>query len=75
MIQEKTMMKLAVSIVAVSSLLAGCVAYETPYRDSGPRYSQSDRDRDGIPNSRDRDRDGDGVPNSRDARPNNPNRY
>ena len=79
------MMKFAASLLATCSLLSGCVAYETPYGDTGSRYSQYDsrqydsrrydRDRDGVPNRYDRDRDGDGVPNYRDARPDNPRRY
>ena len=74
------MTKFAALVLAACSVLSGCVAYETPYRDSGPRYSQYDsrhydRDRDGVPNRYDRDRDGDGVPNYRDARPDNPRRY
>ena len=36
------MMKLAALLVAGCSVLSGCVAYETPYRDASPRYSQHD---------------------------------
>ena len=69
------MNKLAIVLLAIAALLSGCVAYETPYRDSGVRYGDRDRDRDGISNRVDRDRDGDGVPNRRDSRPNNPRSY
>ncbi|WP_265948224.1 hypothetical protein [Dechloromonas sp. A34] len=56
----------------MSTLLSGCVVYDTPHRDGGHR---GDRDRDGVPNRVDRDRDNDGVPNRMDRRPNDPNRY
>lgn len=67
------MKKLAVVLIAIGSLLSGCVAYPVPNRDHG-EY-QRDRDRDGVPNRVDRDRDGDGVPNRRDNRPNDPRQY
>ena len=69
------MSKIAAVLLVMSSFLSGCVAYETPYRDSSPRYSERDRDRDGIANRYDRDRDGDGAPNYRDTRPDNQRRY
>jgi hypothetical protein len=63
------MKKLAVVLIALASLLSGCVVYDPAYRDGGPRG-----DRDGPPN-RSHDRDRDGVPDRHDTRPNNPNRY
>ena len=72
------MKKLAVVLIAMGSLLAGCVVDpgygyrdDRVYRDD--RYR--DRDRDGIPNRVDRDRDGDGVRNRVDRAPNDPRRY
>lgn len=71
------MKKLAVLLIAVASLLTGCVVYDTPYRDgggqrqnrdNGPGRGEHDRDR-----SHDRDRDG--MPNQHDRRPNDPSRY
>ncbi|NTV70239.1 MAG: hypothetical protein HGA71_08850 [Azonexaceae bacterium] len=62
------MKKLTVLLIAVASLLSGCVVYDPAYRDGGHRG-----DRDGPPRSHDRDRDG--VPDRQDSRPNNPNRY
>jgi len=75
-LQENIMKKLALVLLAVTSLSA-CVA--VPY-DSGPpqrahRAHDGDRDRDGVRNRADRDRDGDGVPNRNDRRPDNPRRY
>ena len=67
------MRKLALVLLAASSLLTGCVAYEPVPRHHD--YGYRDRDRDGIPNRYDRDRDNDGVPDSRDRRPNDPRRY
>ncbi|UCV24583.1 hypothetical protein [Ferribacterium limneticum] len=64
------MKKLAVILIAITSLLSGCVVYDGPYRD-GDRHRG---DRDGQPN-RSHDRDRDGVPDRHDTRPNNPNRY
>lgn len=65
------MKKLLVLMLAVGSLLSGCVVYDTPYRDSGEHR----RDRDGGPHRGERDHDRDGVPDSQDRRPNNPSRY
>ena len=63
------MKKLAVFLIAISSLLSGCVVYDPAYRDGGHRG-----DRDGA-SHRDHDRDRDGVPDREDRRPNDPNRY
>ena len=69
------MKKLGLALLLLSTLLAGCVAYE-PMPQSQRGYSgERDRDRDGVPNRYYRDRDGDGVRNERDRRPNDPNRY
>ena len=68
------MKKLAVVLIAMVSLLSGCVVYDP----AGPRhrdYGYRDRDRDGVANRYDRDRDNDGVPNAYDRRPNDPRRY
>lgn len=65
------MKKLAILLIAIGSLLSGCVAYEVPYRDDGAH--RGDRDRDERVD-RDRDRDHDGVPNRQD-RPDDPRRY
>jgi hypothetical protein len=60
--RTKTMKRLALVIVVLSSL-AGCiVAPLPPPPGAGPGYRGHDRDRDGVPNRYDR-------------RPNNPNRY
>jgi hypothetical protein len=67
------MNKLAILLIAIGAILAGCVAYEVPNRDG--RAYQRDRDRDGVPDRFDRDRDGDGVPNRQDRRPDDPRRY
>ena len=67
----KSRIILAVMLIAIGGL-SGCVVYDPP-RDA--RYSNRDRDRDGVPNRVDRDRDGDGVPNRYDNRPSNPSRY
>ena len=76
------MRKLALVLLSVGSLLAGCVAYDVPvtqgggYYDSrgaynsGPYYY-----RDGRPYYRDGDRDRDGVPNRQDRRPDDARRY
>jgi hypothetical protein len=64
------MKKLAVLLIAITSLLSGCVVYDPAYRD-GDRHRG---DRDGA-SHRDHDRDRDGVPDREDRRPNNPNRY
>ena len=69
------MKKLAVLLIALSGLLAGCVAYEVPHRDGSVAQRDSDRDRDGVPDRADRDRDGDGVRNSQDRRPDDRRRY
>ncbi len=69
------MKKLAVVLIAIGSLLGGCVAYEVPNRDHGVYQRDRDRDRDGVPNRADRDRDGDGVSNRQDRRPDDPRRY
>ncbi|HSG23892.1 MAG TPA: hypothetical protein VLA64_13140 [Azonexus sp.] len=65
------MKKLAVLLIAVASLLTGCVVYDTPYRDGGDRRG----DRDGGHNRGNHDRDRDGVRDSQDRRPSDPNRY
>jgi hypothetical protein len=68
------MNRLALSLMVIGSLLAGCVAYEVP-PERGAYRGERDRDRDGIPDRADRDRDGDGVRNSQDRRPDDPRRY
>lgn len=65
------MKKLAVLLIAISSLLSGCVIHDGAYRGGDDRS----RDRDGSFSRGDRDRDHDGVRDNRDSRPNNPNRY
>jgi hypothetical protein len=67
------MKSLAILLIAISSLLTGCVAYEAP--DHNRTSHRGDRDRDGIPDRADRDRDGDGVRNRDDRRPDDPRRY
>ncbi|MDP3539477.1 MAG: hypothetical protein Q8S26_12330 [Azonexus sp.] len=62
------MKKLAVLLIAVASLMSGCVVYDGPNRGHPG-------DRDGPPGRVDRDRDHDGVRDNQDRRPNNPNRY
>lgn len=62
---------LAALLLALSTLLTGCVVYDPPHRDGGYR---GDGDRDGMHRG-DRDRDHDGVPNRRDSRPDDPRRY
>lgn len=70
------MKSLAILLIALTTLLSGCVVYDTPHRDGDRRGEhRSDRDRDGVPDRVDRDRDGDGVPNRRDRQPSNPTRY
>lgn len=64
------MKKLAVLLIAIASLLSGCVVYDRDYRNGGG-YS---RDRDGGSSRGDHDRDHDGVRDNHDSRPNNPNR-
>jgi hypothetical protein len=67
------MKKLAVVLIAMGSLMSGCVAYPVEQGRAHPGYH--DRDRDGVANRADRDRDGDGVRNRDDRRPNDPRRY
>jgi hypothetical protein len=71
------MKKLAIALIAIGTLLSGCVAYDAPREGRGDREREyrGDRDRDGVPNRADRDRDGDGVPNRQDRRPDDPRRY
>jgi hypothetical protein len=69
------MKSLVAILIVLSSVLAGCVVAEPPYRADNHNQGRGDRDRDGIPNHADRDRDGDGVRNSQDRRPDNRNRY
>ena len=66
----------AICLIATTSALAGCVAYDAPYRDGrGYQGERSyERDRDGVPDRADRDRDGDGVRNRQDRRPDDPRR-
>jgi hypothetical protein len=63
------MKKLAALLIAITSLLSGCVVYD-PYRDDGRHSGQGG----GQPPHR-ADHDRDGVPDNRDRSPNNPNRY
>lgn len=63
------MKTLVALLIALSTLLTGCIVYDTPYRDGGYRG-----DRDGMHRG-DRDRDHDGVPNRHDSRPDDPRRY
>jgi hypothetical protein len=63
------MNKLAISLIAITSLLSGCVVYD-PYRDGGGRHGE----RGGPPPHR-ADHDRDGVPDNQDRRPSDPNRY
>jgi hypothetical protein len=63
----------AVLLIAIASLLSGCVVYDTPYRDGGG-YRGDSGNRGGPPPPR-ADHDRDGVPDNQDRRPNNPNRY
>ena len=69
------MKSLAALLIVMSTLLAGCVVAEPPYRGDYRGEVRGDRDRDGIPNRADRDRDGDGVRNNQDRRPDDPRRY
>jgi len=62
------MKRTAALLLAVASLLAGCVVYDAPRWDAGGYRG----DRDGVPNhERDhgRDRDHDGTPDRRDRHP------
>jgi hypothetical protein len=61
-------------MIAVVTLVSGCVAYVPDYG-YGPPYGNNYRYHDGGPYRIERDRDGDGVPNWQDRRPNNPRRY
>jgi len=65
------MKKLLVLILAMGSLLSGCVVYDGPYRDGGDHRGN----RDGGPNRGERDHDRDGVPDRQDRHPSNPSRY
>lgn len=65
------MKKLAVLLIAVTSLLTGCVVYDTPYRDGGEHRGGHD----GGHDRGNRDHDRDGVRDSQDRRPNDPYRY
>ena len=69
------MKKLAIVLLAIGSLLSGCVAYDVSDRNHGTYRGDRDRDHDGVSNRVDRDRDGDGVRNRQDSRPNDPRRY
>jgi hypothetical protein len=72
------MKSVTILLIAITTLLSGCVVYDTPHRDGdrrGEHRSERDRDRDGIPDRVDRDRDNDGVSNRRDRRPSDPSRY
>lgn len=62
------MKKLAMMFIAISTLLSGCIVYDTPHRDSG--MHRGDRERD-----RGRDSDRDGVPDRQDRRPYDRDRY
>jgi len=62
------MKKLAVLLIAISSLLTGCVVYDGPNRGGGYRGDHGNQSGHG-------DRDRDGVPDQQDRKPNNPNRY
>jgi hypothetical protein len=62
------MQKIAVLLIAMASLLSGCVVYD-PYRDGGGYRG----DGAGPPHRSDHDRDG--VPDNRDRRPSDPTRY
>ena len=65
------MKKLAVGLIAISTLVSGCVAYG-PHGHPSRDYAYRDRDRDGVAHRYHRDRDGDGVPNRYDRYPNDP---
>ena len=64
------MKKLAMMFIAISTLLSGCVVYDTPRHDSGMHRGEHERDHD-----RGRDSDRDGVPDRQDRRPNDRDRY
>jgi hypothetical protein len=65
------MKKLVVLLIAIGSLLSGCVVYDGPNRDGGGHRG----DRDGASSRGDHDRDHDGVRDRQDRRPNDPGRY
>lgn len=69
------MKKLAIVLIAIGSLLSGCVGFVVPVDDGrvANRDRDRDRNRDGYSNRV--DRDGDGVRNSQDRRPDDPRRY
>jgi hypothetical protein len=69
------MKKFAIVLIAISSLLVGCVAYEVPNRDGAMHHENRDRDhdRDGVNDRGDRDRNGDS--DRQDRRPNDTRRY
>ena len=69
------MKKLAIVLIAIGSLLVGCVAYEIPNSGRTMHHESRDRDhnRDGVPDRVDHDRDG--VSDRQDRRPNDPRRY
>ncbi|WP_291992094.1 hypothetical protein [Candidatus Accumulibacter sp. ACC003] len=74
------MNKLVVFLIAASTVVSGCMVYDTPYQDRGQHRGddyQRDRGHDGASRHGDsgRDRDGDGVRNSQDRHPDNPSRY
>ena len=69
------MKKLAIVLIAIGSLLSGCVGFVVPVDDGRVANRNRDRDHDGIPDRVDRDRDGDGVRNSQDRRPDDARRY
>lgn len=68
------MKKLAVLMVAIVSLLSGCVVYDSPRRDIG-EHRWDHREGGQYRGDRDRDRDRDGVPDRQDRRPYDPYRY
>ena len=67
------MNKIVITLIAISSLLSGCVAYEVQDRDQG--MHRGDREHGDYEHDRGHDRDGDGVPNRQDNQPNDPHRY
>jgi len=71
------MKKLAVVLIAIGSLLVGCVAYEVPYSGRAMHHENRghdrERNRDGVPDRADRDRDG--VSDRQDRRLDDPRRY
>lgn len=64
----------AVLLIAIASLLSGCVVYDTPHRDGAYRGDGGYHGGPPPPPPR-ADHDRDGVPDNQDRRPNNPNRY